>query len=336
MKLGILGLPGSGRATLFEALTRQAAETAQHGEDRLAVVRVPDERVDRLSAIFRPRKTLYATIEVFLPGAGRQKKEGGPGGAVKDCDALLHVVRNHGPERRPLEDFRALDQELMLADLLQVEKRLERLEADRRRGRPAPPEEVEALTACRALLEAETPLRRSPELAAAKVLRGFGLLSAKPTLIVFNNEDTDPEPPPLEGLAGRERCLAIRGKLEQELARLGEEELAEFLAAYRISASAMDRLIRAAYEILGLVSFFTVGSDEVRAWTLRRGSTALEAAGAIHSDLQKGFIRAEVIAAPELLAAGSLAEARRRGTLRLEGKTYVVEDGDVITIRFNV
>ncbi|MEJ5358946.1 MAG: DUF933 domain-containing protein [Desulfobacterales bacterium] len=336
MKLGIIGLPGSGRATLFEALTRQAAETAAHGGDRLAVVRVPDERVDRLSAIFRPRKTLYATIAVFLPGAERQKKEGGPGHAVKDCDALLHVVRNHGPDRRPLEDFRALDQELMLADLLQVEKRLERLEADRRRGRPGPAEEFEALASCRALLEAETPLRREPRLASTRVLRGFGLLSAKPTLVVFNNEDTDAELPPLGALGEHERCLALRGKLEQELARLSEEELAEFLEAYRIPASAMDRLIRAAYEVLGLISFFTVGSDEVRAWTLRRGETALEAAGTIHSDLQKGFIRAEVIAAPELIAAGSLAEARRRGVLRLEGKTYVVEDGDVITIRFNV
>ncbi len=336
MKLGILGLPGSGRATLFEALTRQATETAAHGEDRLAVIRVPDERVDRLSAIFRPRRTLYATIEVFLPGAGRLKREGGPGQAVKDCDALLHVVRNHGPDRRPLEDFLALDQEMMLADLLQVEKRLERLEADRRRGRSAPAEELETLRSCRALLEAETPLRRRPELTAAKVLRGFGLLSAKPTLIVFNNEDADAEIPDAGGLDGKERCLALRGKLEQELARLSEQERAEFLAAYRISASAMDRLIRAAYEILGLISFFTVGADEVRAWTLRRGETALEAAGTIHSDLQKGFIRAEVIAASELIAAGSLAEARRRGTLRLEGKTYVVEDGDVITIRFNV
>jgi ribosome-binding ATPase len=172
MKLGIIGLPLSGRSTTFEALTRQGSETASHGEDRLAVVRVPDERVDRLSRMFEPQKTIYAQVDYFLAGQGSQKKEANPWLPVKDCDALIHVVRNHGPDPTPAADFRAVEQELILSDLVQVEKRLERIELDHRRGRKTATEEQPLLAECRRLLESETPLRRSPELCAAKPLRG--------------------------------------------------------------------------------------------------------------------------------------------------------------------
>jgi hypothetical protein len=336
MKLGIIGLPLSGRSTTFEALTRQGGEAATRAEDRLAVVRVPDERVDRLSRMFDPQKTIYAQVDYFLAGLGSQKKEANPWLPVKDCDALILVVRNHGPIRHPVADFHTVNQELILSDLVQVEKRLERIEQDHRRGKKMNAEEQALLTECRKRLESETPLRRCPELADAKPLRGFALLTAKPMLVVFNNEESDLQMPEIGELAATETCLTLRAKIEQELARMTPEEAAEFLKEYRIADSAMDRMIRLSYEVMGLMSFFTVGSDEVRAWTIRRGTPAVEAAGVIHSDIQKGFIRAEVISYEDLMAAGSTAEARRRGTFRLEGKTYEVRDGDIINFRFNV
>lgn len=335
MKIGVIGLPLAGRSTIFEALTRQGGETLARGEDRTAVVRVPDPRVEALSRMYEPEKTIFAQVEYLLPGQGSQKRES-PWLPVKDCDALIHVVRNHGPDRTPRQDLLAVEQELILADLVQAEKRLERIDADLRRGKKQNAEEHPLLTECKALLEAETPLRRRPELAAAKALRGFAFLTAKPMLIVFNNEETEAGLPEGCEAAAGDSCTALRGKIEQELARMGAEEAAEFLKEYGISDSAMDRMIRLSYEVLGLLSFFTVGKDEVRAWTIRRGTPAVEAAGVIHTDIQKGFIRAEVIAYDDLMAAGSTAEARKRGTFRLEGKTYEVADGDIINFRFNV
>lgn len=336
MRLAIIGRPQSGRSTIFESLTRHAADAAARGEDQTAVVRVPDERLTQLSRIFNPRRTVHAQVEFLLTGRATPKKESTPYHAAKEADALILVVRNHGPDRDPAGEFRAVDQDLILSDLVQVEKRLERLEAERRRNRRANAEEQTLLEACRARLEAETPLRHAPEIGAAKILRGFSLLSAKPLLVVSNNADDDPDLPDLGAAAGRETCIVVRGKLEQELSRLRDEEAAEFLADYRIQEPATDRMIRLSYAALGRISFFTVGEDEVRAWTIARGTPAVEAAGVIHTDLQKGFIRAEVIACAEFLALGSMAEARRRGALRLEGKSYVVQDGDILTIRFNV
>jgi len=335
MKIGVIGLPLSGRSTIFETLTRQGGETLSRGEDRTAVVRVPDPRVDALSRMFEPEKTIYAQVEYLLPGQGSHKKDS-PWLPVKDCDALIHVVRNHGPDRTPRQDLLAVEQELILADLVQAEKRLERIELDLRRGKKQNAEESQLLTECKGLLEAETPLRRRPELAGAKALRGFGFLTAKPMLVVFNNEETEAGMPETGDGTADDSCTALRGKIEQELARMSAEDAAEFLREYGIADSAMDRMIRLSYEVLGLLSFFTVGKDEVRAWTIRRGTPAVEAAGVIHTDIQKGFIRAEVIAYDDLMAAGSTAEARKRGTFRLEGKTYEVADGDIINFRFNV
>jgi hypothetical protein len=259
---------------------------------------------------------------------------------VRDCDALIHVVRNfklYGQaDPAPWADIQALDQELILADLVVAEKRMERLALDQKRGRKPDPEEMTLLTQCLEHLNNEIPLRRFPELAAAKLLRGFAFLSAKPALVLLNNLDEDdvlPEPP--EALAG-ETCMVIRAKLEQELAQMTAEEAAEFLAEFNISESATDRVLKSSYALQGLISFFTVGEDEVRAWTITEGTVALDAAEVIHSDIKKGFIRAEVLAYDDLMAAGSYAEARKQGTVRLEGKTYVVKDGDIVHYRFNV
>ncbi len=348
MKLGIIGLSLSGRSTVFEVLTRQSVgDGVSRTEDRMAVVRVPDERVDVLSGMFEPKKTIYAQVEYFLPGTGKGSGSGSGGGgrkkdeagwlAVKECDALIQVVRNHGPDRDPVRDFRALEQELILSDLVQVEKRREKIELEQKRGKKMNAEEQELFRECQRLLEeGECPLRRAPSVAGNKLLKGFSFLSAKPMLVLFNNEETEGGLPELGEIGEQERCMVVRGKLEQELARMSPEEAAEFLAEYGIERSGMDRVIQASYEALGLMSFFTVGSDEVRAWTIRRGTPAAEAAGTIHSDMQKGFIRAEVVSYHDLIDAGGLPEARKRGRLRLEGKTYPVADGDVINVRFNV
>ncbi len=344
MKLGITGLPGAGKTTAFEALTLNFADGGNRGEARIGTVHVPDDRVDRLSAMYRPRKTIYAQVAYFIPALTGQSKEKAPDPnawtAVRDCDALIHVVRNFGgygyeaPD--PLGDFAALDQELVFSDLVVVEKRLERLDLDRKRGKDVDPEERRLLEACREQLENERPIRHDPELAGARQLRGFALLSAKPMLVLINNEDDDDRLPSPDRLPEGEESMVIKAKLEHELAQMTEEEAADFLKEFNITASAKDRVIRRSYDLLGLISFFTVGDDEVRAWTIPRNTEAQEAAGTIHTDLKKGFIRAEVVAYDDLMAAGSYAEARKQGTVRLEGKTYIVQDGDILNIRFNV
>ena len=344
MKSGIIGQPRSGKSTVFEALSGNVASGVHKGEPRIGSVRVPDPRIDALSAMFKPLKTIYAQVEYLLPGLAAQKHESsGESGLwtqVRPADALIHVVRNFGgygfEDPTPEADFQALNEELVFSDLVVADKRLERLEQDKKRGKKPDPEEVDLLESCRQSLEAGQPLRRSPELAEAPRLRGFTFLSAKPTLVLFNNADEDDELPQGMSLTSTEDCMVIRGRLEQELAQMSPEEAEEFLAEFGIAASARDRVVRRSYELLGLISFFTVGSDEVRAWTVPRGTPAIDAADTIHSDMKKGFIRAEVVSYDDLTAAGSYPEARKRGTVRLEGKTYEVQDGDILEIRFNV
>ncbi len=344
MKIGIIGLPGAGKSTVFTALTMGNAATGHKGENRIGTIRVPDARVDTLSEMYHPKKTIYAQVEYFLPGNSRQ---GGEKSAeqqswtpVRDCDALIHVVRNfsgYGMEApSPEKDLFTLEEEMILSDLVAVEKRLERLDLDKRRGKKNPPEEEPLLAECLKVLEKETPLRDHPDLAAAPVLRGFAFLSAKPLLALFNNGDEDDQPPDVGEVSARIGCIAIRGKLEHELTQMTAEEAEEFLSAFDITASATDRVITKSYELQGLISFFTVGEDEVRAWTIKKETPAVDAAEVIHSDIKKGFIRAEVISYIDLMDAGSYQEARKRGTVRLEGKTYLVQDGDIINFRFNV
>lgn len=341
MKLGIIGLPRAGKSTVFDALTQNMAGPEHKGRDRIATVRVPDERVDALGRMVKPQKIVYAQVEYFLPGLKKDSAADlSPWTAVRDCDALLHVVRNHASygfgKPSPAQDFYKLDQELIFSDLMIAAKRIERIELDHKRGKKMDTEEFELLTACRDCLENEIPLRKKPELATAHRLRGFTFLSAKPVLILFNNEDDDDHLPDTNGLAAAEACQVIRGKLEQELAQMSSDEAAEFLAEFEIPASAMDRVIRQSYALLDLISFFTIISDEVRAWTIKKSTRALDAAGHIHSDMQKGFIRAEVVSFQNLMEAGSYNEAKKKGSVRLEGKSYEVQDGDIIQFRFNI
>lgn len=342
MRLGIIGLPQSGKATVFEALTQQVGDGTPTMESRIGTIRVPDERIDILSEMYKPKKTIYAQVEYFLPGKADQgtDRQQSPWTRVRDCDALIHVVRNfklYGQEEPDIwPDVHALDQELIISDLVVAEKRMERLELDQKRGRKPDSEEVALLGQCLEHLNNEIPLRRFPELAVAKQLRGFAFLSAKPLLVLFNNLDEDDRLPDLPVEMEAETCMLIRAKLEQELAQMTAEEAAEFLAEFNISESATDRVLKSSYALQGLISFFTVGEDEVRAWTIVRETVAVDAAEVIHSDIKKGFIRAEVLAYDDLMAAGSYAEARKQGTVRLEGKTYVVKDGDIVHYRFNV
>ena len=344
MKLGIIGLPQSGKTTVFEALTQNSAGSVHKGEVRISTIRVPDSRIDILSQMYEPQKTTYAQVEYFLPGTAAAKKDHPKDQSIwtaaRDCDALIHVICNHtamGLEKNtPRKDFVKMDQELILADLVVVEKRLERLELDHKRGKKMDPQERTLLIECRESLENETPLRRTAGLATARSLRGFAFLSAKPMLVLFNNDDEDDRLPDSGKITEVEDCLVIRGKLEQELAQMSAEDAAEFLHEFNISESAMDKVIRKSYSLLGLVSFFTVGSDEVRAWSIKSDTEAVDAAETVHTDMKKGFIRAEVLAYDDLMDAGTYAAARKKGTVRLEGKNYKVQDGDIINIRFNV
>jgi ribosome-binding ATPase len=342
MKLGIIGLPGAGKTTVFEALTGNLSETGRRDESRIGTIRVPDNRVDVLSDMYHPRKTIYAQVEYFLPAKSAPQKDGGKSDSlwnpVRDCDALIHVIRNfsgYGTEPpTPKADYLAIEQDMILTDLVSVEKRIERVNLDKQRGKKINPEEISLLKECMRILEDEKPLRTNPLITDSPLLRGFTFLSAKPILTLFNNADEDDQLPELEDPDASR--LLIKGKLEQEISQMSVEEAKEFLSEFNITASAKDRVIQLSYELMGLISFFTVGEDEVRAWTIRKETEAVDSADVIHSDIKKGFIRAEVVAYDDLIAAGSYAEARKRGTVRLEGKTYLVQDGDIINFRFNV
>jgi hypothetical protein len=341
MRLGIVGLPGAGKSTAFEALTRTPIEPAKKAEPNIGTVSVPDPRVDALSGMYRPKKTTRAQVQYFLPGRGGDKEPGAEETvwtSVRTCDALIAVIRNFGGAGfppTPEADFLKLSQEMMFADLLVVEKRISRLELDQERGKKFNEQELALLLECNEVLTKDVPLRRRPDLATHPLLKGFMFISAKPLLVLFNNADEDDLAPRPEAWKD-DACTVVRGKLEAELARMTPEETAGFLADFGIAASALDRVVRRSYDVLGLISFFTVGEDEVRAWTIRRGTSAVDAADVIHSDIRKGFVRAEVLGYDELQACGSYQEAKRKGLLRLEGKTYVVADGDIIDFRFNV
>ncbi len=352
MKLGIIGLPQAGKTTLFNALTRgNAPISASSGklEVHMAVVDVPDERIDRLSAMFKPRKTIYAKVTYAdIAGLEGSASKGGIAGPLlnqlSQMDGFIHVVRCFEDENvphpagsvDPARDVESMLGELLLNDLVMVERKLERLAEERRKGgidKALHERQTALFNRLHQALESGTPLR-TLDLSAEETreLASFGLLTRKPILTVFNlGEGQSPPQIPLD-----HPSIALQGKLEMELAQLPPEDAVLFMAEYGIQELGLSRVIRLSYELLQLQSFFTVGEDEVRAWTVRRGATAWEAAGVIHTDLQRGFVRAEVVSYEDLIALGSLAEARARGKLRLEGKDYLVKDGDILHIRFNI
>ncbi len=358
MKTGIIGLPQVGKTSLFKILTGAKLEDRGYSNPReahLGVTKVPDDRLDKLATLYEPKKTVYATVEYADVAAIGQEalKETAFLAALRNVDALIHVLRAfeddaipHVGPIDPLRDIKNVEFDLMVSDLTQIEKRLERLEKDLKKMRSADLEKEDALLRrSQEALEAEKPLREL-EMSAEekKLIRGFQFLSQKPILYALNLPESATLGADLEAAASKYKLeevasrpnagvTAFCGKVEAELAEMEDEEAAEFLSSYGLTESGLRRLIRKSYELLGLISFFTVGEDECRAWTVPVNSRAQEAAGAIHSDLEKHFIRAETIHWDTLLAAGSEAAAKAQGTLRLEGKDYLVQDGDVMHIR---
>jgi len=355
MRLGIIGLPSCGKTTIFNALTGGSLPTGVRG-DRLqvhtAVSDVPDRRVDDLSALFKPRKTIYAKVTYADIGGLKAEagKEGLPGSLLNQLsqmDGYVHVVRAFESEMAPhpagsvdpARDLAAMEAELLLNDMLTVERRLEKLREERQKGGGREKAVIERETALfEKLAEAlgqDRPLREAAFSAEdEKAMAVFGFLTRKPMLVVVNLAEGH-APPALAAPGQGVHVLALQGEIEMEIAQLPPEEARMFLAEYGIAEAGRDRVLRASYDLLGLQSFFTVGDDEVRAWTVARGATALNAAGAIHTDLERGFIRAEVIDWKELLDLGGLAPARAVGKLRVEGREYIVQDGEVVHIRFN-
>ncbi len=366
MEISIIGLPGSGKTTVFNALTKCTAETKLHSSGGLttnpAIAKVPDERVTKLSSIFHPKKTTPAEIKyVDIGGLGKGfGKEQGISGQflniLSTADAILQVVRAFEDENiphvegkiDPLRDIETMDMELIFSDLIIVEKRLGRLESSLKGGKGAERDlafkEQDLLNRVKSALEKNIPIRLqklTPD--ELRSLSNYQFLTAKPMLVVINigEKQLNGYSATLEELKQKYtqpqvELISMCGKLEMELAQLTDQEAEEFRKDIGLKETAFDAVIKHSYALLGLISFFTVGEDEVRAWTIRKDTPAVKAAGKIHTDIEKGFIRAEVIHYDDFIKSGNMAEARKRGLLRLEGKTYIVQDGDISHFLFNV
>jgi GTP-binding protein YchF len=358
MRTGIIGLPQVGKTSLFKILTKSEAAAHARGSPReahIGVATVPDDRLDRLAKLYNPRKLVHAHVEYADVAAIGQEalKETAFLSNLRTVDALAHVVRAfedpsipHTGEIDPLRDLKNVDFDLIVSDLGQVEARLDRMQKDlKKKKTPELERENGLLLKAKAHLETERPLREM-EMAKdeKKIFRGFGFLSEKPMLYVLNIGESTQLGTDLEHAVDNYKvreaasrvnagATAICGKVEAELAEMSDEEASEFLSSYGLTESGLSRLIRTSYQLLGLVSFFTVGEDECRAWTIEKNTRAVNAAGAIHTDLEKHFIRGEVIRWDALLELGSEAAARAAGKLRLEGKDYIVQDGDVMHVR---
>lgn len=350
MKVGIVGFAGSGKTTVFNTLTGLEAEVGYGSKEKanLGIIKVPDERVDRLGELYEPKKLVYAEIS-FVDVAGPEgERSGGEQGLdprivqhMRETDALVHVVRGFenpmlASAADPARDVAAFEIELILTDLGQIERRIDRLKKERDSER-----ERELMERCREHLEAERPLR-TLELAAEErhALSGFRFLSLKPLLLLLNvaEDRISSGVPPAVAADAAARALdviAMCGRAEMEISQLSPGEQAEFLADLGIAETARDRFVQAAYRLLNLISFLTAGEDECRAWPIPAGTTAHRAAGAIHTDIEKRFIKANVVRFEDLVALGSVAKAKEAGKLRIEGKEYVVHDGDVIEFQHN-
>jgi GTP-binding protein YchF len=358
MKTGIIGLPQVGKTSLFRILTKAHLSDqarANPREAHIGVAKVPDDRLDRLAALYNPKKLTHTSVEYVDVGAIGQEalKDSAYAAHLRNVDALAHVVRvfddpsvPQAGEIDPLKDIKNVEFDLLVSDLGQIEKRLERLEKDLKKMKtPELEKEFELLKRAKAQVESDKPLREmemTPE--DKKRIKGFMFLSEKPIFYVLNIGESTELGKELEQAVSKYKlseiaarpnaaATAICGKVEAELAEMSDADAAEFLSSYGLTESGLVRLIRTTYKLLGLISFFTAGEDECRAWQVPAPSRAQEAAGAIHSDLEKHFIRAETIRWDQLLEAGSEANARAKGTLRLEGKDYIVQDGDVMHIR---
>lgn len=354
MRLGIIGLPQCGKTTVFNALTRGNQPVTTSGgrfEVHTGVVDVPDERVDRLSGMFKPKKTIYAKV-TYADIAGLEGSKAAISGALlnqlSQMDGLLHVVRcfddpsvpHPAGSVDPRRDIANMDAELLLNDLIAVERKLERLAEERKKGagrdKGVVERELVLFQRFQDALGQEKPLRELEITSEEeKALSGFGFLTRKPMMILLNLGEGQLAPA-ITAERPLVQVVALQGKLEMDLAQLSAEEAQLFMGEYGIEELGLNRVISLSYDLLGLQSFFTVGADEVRAWTVQRDASALECAGAIHSDLQKGFIRAEVVTYDDLVTLGGLSEARGKGKLRLEGKEYIVHDGEIVHIRFNI
>jgi len=343
MKIGIVGFAGSGKTTLFNALTGQDAPTGfSTGKVNLGTIKVPDGRVDRLAELDDPDKVTYAELAFAdVPGGrGEQSLDPQTLGRIREMEALVQVARGFDPGGSPpdpIAEIMGFEDELKLADMQVAEKRVERLAKDH-----SDPRQLALLERCLAVLGDNSPLRDAELTDDEKEsLQGFAFLSLKPLLVVLSLPEESvaaPLPPELEQLAGKKglRVMPISGPIEAEISALDPDDQAEFLKDLGLEETASARFIRAAFAMLDLITFLTHGSDECRAWPIRRGSTAIDAAGTVHSDLARGFIRAEVIHFADLDRLGSESACRDEGVFRIEGKDYVVEDGDICHIRFNV
>ncbi|MCF8097770.1 MAG: DUF933 domain-containing protein [Desulfarculaceae bacterium] len=339
MRLALCGMPSAGKSTLFAALAGRRNAGAGRSEANLALLNVPDERVDKLSALYSPKKPPYAQINFVDPPPPPPKPEDPAAklpAELGHADGLVQVVRNFdGGLGAPdaAGEYRDFLDELILHDLITVERRLERIAAERKRGRDIDNEEIGLLNRALEMLNNEQMLDADPEIPDHPKLRGFGFLTAKPRVVLANNAEDDPEPPDLGTEAPP---VVVRAAIEAELAELEPEEAAEFMADLGMAESALDRLIFAAYQACRLISFFTVGEDEVRAWTITQGTLAQQAAGVIHSDLERGFIRAEIMRHQDILDMGSEAAVKKAGLMKVVGKEHLVSDGEVLHVRFNV
>ena len=361
MKIAIIGLANSGKTTIFNALTGQNLETTVYptmsAEPHMGVVKVPDVRIDRLGEIYRPKKITFATVE-YIDYMGLTKGDMDQNRKVfdliKDADAIVHVVRGFTDETvvHPLEslddrrDAETLELEMIFGDLELVEKRLQRMDEGMKRGKKPDETEKRVLLKCKDVLEQEKPLR---DIAFTeeeeKSMRHLQFMSVKPEVVALNISEADLN---IEGASrqmtelqsfyqGKQvRVISLCGRIEMEIAQLSADEARAFLDDLGIVEPALNKLIHVSYDLLGLISFLTCGEDEVRAWTISRGMNAQHAAGKIHSDIERGFIRAEVVSYDDFVAQGGMSGAREKGQLRLEGKTYEVRDGDIINFRFNV
>jgi len=352
MQTGIIGLPQVGKTTLFRILTKAQIDAKGGQTAHVGVAKVPEPRLLELAKLYNPKKITYATVQyVDLPGVQKERMRESLA-TLRDVDAIAHVIRVFDdpsvPHSEggidPLRDATNLDLELILSDHDQISKRLERVEKDLKKKKdPLLELEKNVLEKCKAHLEAEKPLRELElTVEERRPISGFLFLSQRPMLYVLNLGDDEAaeldkavEKHKLAALQGRPNTavVAVCGRLEAELAEMEEKEAAELLASYGLKEPGLNRLIRATYDLMGLIQYFTAGEPEVRAWTIRKGSNAVKAAGEIHSDIEKGFIRAEVVSCADLLAAGSIAAAKEKAQVRLEGKEYIVKEGDVILFR---